>query len=169
MTILYLESTSTTSRIPTKATEDSACNDVYADLIGKQIVAYSSINTKKTSINRGDDENNYNIYPGDRVAIPTGWKMTTEQGYKITIAPRSGMSFKQGVTLINCIAQIDIDYRNEVFILLFNTSSKTVKIKHGDRIAQLMLEKVVPVKIIVTPTLPESNSNRIGGLGSTGK
>jgi len=71
--------------------------------------------------------------------------------------------------LINCIAQIDIDYRNEVFILLFNTSSETVKIKHGDRIAQLMLEKVVPVKIIVTPTLPESNSNRIGGLGSTGK
>ena len=153
MTILYLETTSTTSRIPTKATEDSPCNDVYADLIGKQIVAYSSINTKKTSINIGNSENDYTIYPGDRVAIPTGWKMTTEQGYKITIAPHSDMTFKQGLTLID----IDIDYRNEVFILLFNTSSKTVKIKHGDRIAQLMLEKVVPVKIIVTPTLPESN------------
>lgn len=163
MTILYLRKLTVTAKVPVKATTEAACYDLYADIKRRHITSYSSMNTKKSN------EDDLLLYPGDRTAVPSGFEMTSEPGYKIVIAPRSGNSLKSGITTANALAQIDIDYRNEVFILLINHSQKIIKINHGDRIAQIMLEKVIPIEIMLISQLPEIESNREGGLGHTGK
>ena len=168
MTILYLRKLTTTAKVPVKVTTEAACYDLYADIRHRHITSYSSVNTKKTNVN-GDCDKELLLYPGDRAAIPSGFEMTTEPGHKIVIAPRSGNSLKSGITTANALAQIDIDYRNEVFILLINHSDKVIKINHGERIAQIMLDEVIPMTIMLVAQLPEIKSNREGGLGHTGK
>lgn len=108
------------------------------------------------------------LQPFERRLIPTGLKIEVEKGYEAQIRPRSGLSVKHGITLINCVGTIDEDYRGEIFIPLVNLSDEKYAIQPDERIAQMVIVKVEQVKIEVIEKLTETDRAE-GGFGSTGK
>ena len=107
------------------------------------------------------------IEPMERKLIPTGFKMEIPLGYEAQIRPRSGLSIKNGISLINCIGTIDADYRGEVKVPLINLSKETFIIKNGDRIAQMVIAPVIQPKIETVEGLSQTIRAE-GGFGSTG-
>ena len=108
------------------------------------------------------------LKPLERKLIPTGLKMELPQGYEAQVRPRSGMSIKHGITLVNCVGTIDEDYRGEICVPVINLSNEAFTINNGDRIAQMVISPVTKASIIETEEL--SNTTRgEGGFGSTGR
>jgi len=111
-----------------------------------------------------------NIQAGGKALVPTGIYMAIEEGYECQVRPRSGLAAKFGITVLNTPGTIDSDYRGEVKVILHNTSSVNYLVNHGDRIAQLVFNKVEQ------PTIEEleevesldSTERGSGGMGSTG-
>ena len=108
------------------------------------------------------------LKPLERALIPTGLKIELEHGYEAQIRPRSGMSIKHGITLINCVGTIDEDYRGEVCVPVVNISNETYTIQPQERIAQMIISKYEQAKIKVVTQLSETVRGE-GGFGSTGK
>ena len=108
------------------------------------------------------------LKPLERTLIPTGLKIELEHGYEAQIRPRSGMSIKHGITLINCVGTIDEDYRGEVCVPVVNISNETYTIQPQERIAQMVISKYEQAKIEVVTQLTETIRGE-GGFGSTGK
>ena len=108
------------------------------------------------------------LKPLERKLIPTGLKIELEHGYEAQIRPRSGLSIKHGITLINCIGTIDEDYRGEVCIPVVNVSNEEYTILPDERIAQMVIAKYEQAKIEVVTELTETSRGE-GGFGSTGK
>lgn len=112
------------------------------------------------------------LAPLDRALIPTGFTMMIPPGYEIQVRPRSGLSIKRGVTLVNCVGTIDSDYRDEVKIAVINLSPEPVTIEPGERVAQLVIAPVTrAVWMEVSPDVVEASKaalDRVGGFGSTG-
>lgn len=107
------------------------------------------------------------LEPGQRALIPTGLKMAVPKGYEIQVRPRSGLAWRDGITMLNTPGTIDSDYRGEVKLLAVNLGEKPFKIEHGDRIAQIVVCPVMHVAVIESDDLSES-SRGDGGFGSTG-
>lgn len=108
------------------------------------------------------------LKPLERTLIPTGLKIELEHGYEAQIRPRSGMSIKHGITLINCIGTIDEDYRGEVCVPVVNISNETYTIQPQERIAQMVISKYEQAQIEVVTELTDTVRGE-GGFGSTGK
>lgn len=108
------------------------------------------------------------IKPFERVLVPTGLSFEIESGHEVQIRPRSGMSFKTGLMVVNSPGTIDADYRGEVKIIIANISNKDEVIEHGDRIAQMVMASVVQAKFEIVESLNTTDRNA-GGFGSTGK
>ena len=108
------------------------------------------------------------LKPLERKLIPTGIKIELEHGYEAQVRPRSGISIKHGITLVNCVGTIDEDYRGEVCVPVINLSNEEYSIHPEERIAQMVIAKVEHAKIEVVTTLSET-SRATGGFGSTGK
>lgn len=108
------------------------------------------------------------LKPLERTLIPTGLKIELEHGYEAQIRPRSGMSIKHGITLINCVGTIDEDYRGEVCVPVVNISNEAYTIQPQERIAQMVISKYEQAKIEVVNQLTETIRGE-GGFGSTGK
>jgi dUTP pyrophosphatase len=105
--------------------------------------------------------------PLERTLIPTGLFISLPDGFEAQIRPRSGLAYKQGITILNSPGTIDADYRGEIKILLVNLSNEIVKINHGERIAQMVVAKHEKVNWQVTESL-DSSGREAGGFGSTG-
>lgn len=108
------------------------------------------------------------LKPLERTLVPTGLKIELEHGFEAQIRPRSGLSIKHGITLINCVGTIDEDYRGEVCIPVVNLSNETYTIQPDERVAQMIITRVEQAKIEVTTELTETVRGT-GGFGSTGK
>ena len=104
----------------------------------------------------------------ERKLIPTGIKIEIPNGYEAQVRPRSGLSIKHGISLINCIGTIDEDYRGEVCIPIVNLSNEPYTIKPDERIAQMVIARYEQAKIEVVTELSETERGA-GGFGSTGK
>lgn len=104
---------------------------------------------------------------GGRVLVPTGLGCEVPAGYEIQVRPRSGMAFKQGVTVLNTPGTIDEDYRGELCVLLINLSGGDVEIEKGERIAQIVVAPVTRGEFEWTEVLSETERGT-GGFGSTG-
>lgn len=107
------------------------------------------------------------LKPLERKLIPTGLKIELEHGYEAQIRPRSGLSIKHGISLINCVGTVDEDYRGEVCIPLVNLSSQSYVIQPGERVAQMIIAKYEQAKIEVVTELSDTARGE-GGFGSTG-
>jgi dUTP pyrophosphatase len=107
------------------------------------------------------------IAPGAIKLIPTGWAVAVPCGYEGQVRPRSGLALKQGLTLINTPGTIDSDYRGEVGLAMINLGDKEVIINRGDRLAQLVINKVERPALMLAEDLEETVRGR-GGFGSTG-
>lgn len=107
------------------------------------------------------------INPLERILVPTGLFVEIPIGYEIQIRPRSGLAIKQGITCLNTPGTIDADYRGEIKVILINLSADAQIIQPGDRIAQMVLQKVERIEWHVTEQLGATDRGS-GGFGSTG-
>lgn len=107
------------------------------------------------------------LAPGRRVLVPTGLAMSMPQGFEAQIRPRSGLAAKHGITVLNAPGTVDSDYRGEVKVLLVNLGEADFTILRGDRIAQMVLARVVHADIVEVGSLDETLRGE-GGFGSTG-
>lgn len=131
-------------KLPTYATDGSACMDIYA----------------LTAVPQGDGS----------ILCRTGWAVAIPEGWAMLIYSRSGMGFNENTRLSNCVGVIDSDYRDEVMVKLHcDIPGRLPQVKKGDRVAQFMLVPVESVELEQVPELPEATSTRSGGFGSTGK
>jgi dUTP pyrophosphatase len=133
--------------LPFYATEGAAGADVKASLIDKKSLV---------------------IKPQQRVLIPTGLSFEIPVGFEIQVRPRSGLSLKSNLLIVNSPGTIDADYRGEICIIVGNFGSHDYVIEHGLRIAQLVLCPVWQAKFQLTEDLSTTQRGS-GGFGSTGQ
>ncbi|MBS1574515.1 MAG: dUTP diphosphatase [Bacteroidetes bacterium] len=108
------------------------------------------------------------LKPLERILVPTGLFMEIPIGYEAQIRPRSGLAIKQGLTCLNTPGTIDADYRGEIKVILINLSNETQVIHHGDRVAQMVIQKVEMITWKLAEALEETERSS-GGFGHTGK
>ena len=109
------------------------------------------------------------LAPGERALVPTGIAIALPDGYVALVHPRSGLAIKHGVTMVNAPGTVDAGYRGELQIILINhDKNESVSFKRGDRIAQLVIQKVERAVFVEVTDLPGSGRGT-GGFGSTGR
>lgn len=109
------------------------------------------------------------IAPGVTALVKTGLKVAIPFGYELQVRPRSGMSLKTGIRIANAPGTIDCGYRDEIGIIAHNTAQISYEVKAGDRIAQLVLQKVPFAEFVIVDSVADIGDNRKGGFGSSGK
>ena len=107
------------------------------------------------------------LAPGQRALVPTGFAMALPEGYEAQVRPRSGLALRTGVTMLNTPGTIDADYRGEVGVIVVNLGGEPVTIRRGDRIAQMVIQRVAAVELVETDALP-ATARGGGGFGSSG-
>jgi dUTP pyrophosphatase len=106
--------------------------------------------------------------PGERAVVPTGMAIALPDGYAAFIHPRSGLGARLGVTIVNAPGTVDAGYRGEIKVTLLNTDRRaTVRLRRGDRIAQMVVQRVEQAVFHEVADLPGS-ARGTGGFGSTG-
>lgn len=105
---------------------------------------------------------------GGRQLVKTGIKIAMPDGYVGLVHPRSGLAAKHGITVLNAPGTVDAGYRGEIMVTLLNTSNEPFEVRRGDRIAQLLFQRVDRADFIAVSELPES-ARGDGGFGSSGK
>lgn len=112
-------------------------------------------------------DENITLKPLERKLVPTGLTIALPEGYEAQIRPRSGLAFKNGISIVNAPGTIDADYRGEVGVLLVNLSNESFTIERGMRIAQMVIAPYTRAQWNEVPALPSSDRGT-GGFGSTG-
>jgi dUTP pyrophosphatase len=107
------------------------------------------------------------LAPGERALIPTGIALALPAGMVALIHPRSGLAVRHGIGMVNAPGVVDAGYRGELQVLLINHGSESVTIARGDRIAQMLIQRVERATFHVVEHLPGSHRGD-GGFGSTG-
>lgn len=175
---IQLFKTNPNAMAPTYATERSACFDIYACLNNGGTTAFECGEVTAFNANNFKDKllvkfygDKYFVYipPQYRVLIPTGLIFGIPPQHSLRLHIRSGIALKDGIILANSEAIIDNDYPNETFVMLMNTSDVEYRIYHGDRIAQGELVKDERWEFQVVDFNPVIKSDRVDGLGHTGK
>lgn len=136
--------------LPTYETPGSAGADIRANLLPE------------------DRESGFTLDPMHRAVVPTGLRVEIPPGFEMQIRPRSGLALKHGITLPNTPGTIDSDYRGPLGVALVNLGAEPYTIRHGDRIAQMIIAPVIQVQFQEVEALSDT-SRGAGGFGSTGK
>ena len=147
--IQYLPDTESDFPIPEYQTDGSSGLDIRAYLPKK------------------DQDNGITLCPGERQLISSGFKVEVPIGFEGQIRARSGLALKYGIALANGIGTIDSDYRGPLGIILINLGSSPYRIKHSQRVAQLVIVSVQKIELKVVKAISESERNE-SGYGSTG-
>lgn len=114
----------------------------------------------------GQREAGLTLGPGARAAVPTGLRMAIPEGWEGQVRMRSGLALRHGLMAPNAPGTIDADYRGEVMVLVLNAGTEPVTIRHGDRIAQLVLARVGRAEFVAGDL--DATPRGGGGFGSTG-
>ena len=173
VTSLKFYRTTESAILPTFATKQSACFDLYANLInGEEVQYYQAIATKvlprKASFDINSNRSFIPINNEERMLIPLGLIADIPEGFSVRLHSRSGLAFKQGVYLTNCEGIIDSDYVDPMFAMITNMSNVPVKIYDGDRICQGELVRCEKYTLDESDEAPTQKTDREGGFGSTG-
>lgn len=115
---------------------------------------------------QADIEESVSVKPGDRILIPTGIAISIPEGFEAQVRPRSGWALKYGITVANAPGTIDSDYRGEIKVLLIHLGEEVISIKRGDRIAQLVIQKIYRIQWNEVSLLDETQRAK-GGFGHT--
>lgn len=152
----------TNNELPKYETIESAGCDLRAELS----LINNKLLFKSCLIQSSDNEPVLKIAPGGRALIPTGLKMALPVGYEAQVRPRSGLALKHGITVLNTPGTIDSDYRGDVGVVLINHGCDTFDVHQGDRIAQLVINKIEQVEFEIVDALDDT-ARGAGGFGST--
>jgi len=107
------------------------------------------------------------LEPGGRAMVSTGFAMALPEGYAAFVQPRSGLAARNGISIVNTPGLIDCHYRGEVKVILVNLGGETFQVRRGDRIAQMVVQRVESARVEVVDELDETARGE-GGFGSTG-
>lgn len=120
---------------------------------------------------RANLENPVVLQPMERRLIPTGLYIALPEGAEAQVRPRSGLALKHGITVLNSPGTIDPDYRGEVKVLLINLSNEPFEIKHGERIAQMVIARFQQVALQEVDSIEALSSTErgAGGFGHSGR
>ena len=113
-------------------------------------------------------EENFLLFPQERRLVHTGLFIEIPEGYEGQVRPRSGLAIKHGITVLNSPGTVDSDYRCEVCVILYNSSSDPYQVKKGDKIAQMVFAKVEQMEFVMVSDLSETERGE-GGFGHTDK
>ncbi len=108
------------------------------------------------------------LKPLERKLVPTGLFIELPDGYEAQMRPRSGLALNEGITLLNTPGTIDADYRGEIRIILVNLSHEVAQVNDGDRICQMVINKVEQAELVEVESLSDTERGE-GGFGHTGK
>jgi len=108
------------------------------------------------------------LEPGERKLIPTGIAVAIPEGFEGQIRPRSGLAIQHGIGVVNGPGTIDSDYRGEIGVLLINFDQSPFTVRHGDRIAQMVISRVFKANFEEVDELPQTERQE-GGFGHTGR
>jgi dUTP pyrophosphatase len=154
------------ARPPQRATAGSAGYDLFAYLHGRTIRCSDGTRMWEADAFTANGSASFDLEPGSMALIPLGFKAQLPEGIEAQIRPRSGTTFKKGLDIPNAPGTIDPDYPDEWMVIVRNPGQSTVRLDHGERIAQMVLARfeVLPLERgrvgVVT--------DRRGGFGSTG-
>lgn len=137
---------------------------VLIEVVGQNVPKYATAGDAGADLISAED---VRIAAHQRVLVKTGVKIAIPEGYVGLVHPRSGLALKHGITVLNAPGTIDAGYRGEVGVILLNTGSVDFEVKAGDRIAQLVIQKVEIAEFKIVDALTESDRGE-GGFGSTG-
>lgn len=129
--------------------------------------AYATLGSSGMDI-RAFVEEPITIQPLRRFLVPTGLFIELEHGFEAQIRPRSGLAIKNGITCLNSPGTVDADYRGEIKVILINLGSEPFIINNGDRIAQMVIQKVEQIEWIEVNEINDTHRGD-GGFGHTGK
>ena len=165
----------TTTQLPNYETPSSAGMDVRANfdnIVEKFLFNTTIKESENVYINVKGETRHFiesiTINPGGRALIPTGLRVAIPEGYEIQVRPRSGLALKNGITLLNTPGTIDADYRGDIGVIVINHGTEPFTIMAGDRIGQIVLNKVERIEWEEVYNLPDTIRGE-GGFGSTGK
>ncbi len=116
---------------------------------------------------RAATEDKIALAKGEILLVPTGFAIALPDGYEAQIRPRSGLASKHGIGIVNSPGTIDADFRGEIKIALINFGKDDYEIKRGDRIAQMVIQRVCHARLEITEELDETKRGQ-GGFGHTG-
>jgi dUTP pyrophosphatase len=134
---------------------------------GNPLPAYATAGASGMDI-RASLEAPLSLQPLERCLVPTGLFVELPEGFEAQVRPRSGLAIKQGITCLNTPGTIDADYRGEIKVILINLSAEVQVVHPGDRIAQMVIQKVEKIEWLVTEALGDT-ARSSGGFGHTGK
>lgn len=154
--------------IPAKATEKSSCYDLESCLHTETVKVYVKGGVQERRVETNGDDKYITIFSGERVLVPTGLVFDIPDTHDMKVYPRSGLSLKNGITLANCTGVIDSDYKEELYVIVYNNSLDTYYLSDKSRIAQFELTKKELFDISEVKKKPSKTTDRNGGLGSTG-
>ncbi len=162
-----------TNDLPNYSTELSAGFDIRADLSKINKIEDIVGNSEYFTLTINGKEKVITVLPnGGRVLIPTGLHTAIPDNYELQIRPRSGLALKNGISIANCVGTIDPDFRGEINLIIINTDPKNpFEIRHGDRLAQGVLNKISQVEweqVYNVDDLGDTDRGQ-GGFGHTGK
>jgi dUTP pyrophosphatase len=129
--------------------------------------AYETAGAAGLDLRAALPERDLELVPGARSLVPTGLVLALPPGSEGQVRPRSGLALRHGVTVLNAPGTIDADYRGEVQVLLVNLGQQPFTIRHGDRIAQLIVAPVAQARLVEVHSLDDTVRGA-GGFGSTG-
>ncbi|UCG85693.1 MAG: dUTP diphosphatase [Gemmatimonadota bacterium] len=151
--------------VPARETEGSAGYDVRAYLRGRSVRIRRGANGATDEVRTVAGR--LQLEPGDTALVPTGFKARVPRGYEAQVRIRSSIAFKRGLILPNAPGTIDADYPDEWLIMLRNDSRRSAAIEHGERIAQVILNRFAVLEW--EPGEVGVSTDRRGGFGSTGE
>jgi dUTP pyrophosphatase len=150
---------------PQRATAGSAGYDLRANLVQRTLTC--SDGTKLWTAETGEGAAAaVTLEPGQMALIPLGFKARLPEGFEAQVRPRSGASFKRGIVIPNAPGTIDADYPDEWMVPVRNGTAQSLRIEHGERIAQVILQRYEVMDWTVG--VVAQTTERAGGFGSTG-
>ena len=172
-TSLKFYKTNEQAQLPVFATKQSACFDMFANLIlDETVMYYNSLTTKelprRVSFDINSNRQFLQLNNMERMLIPTGLIANIPKGFSVRLHSRSGMAFKQGVYLANCEGIIDSDYVDPIYAMVTSISNVPTRIYNGDRICQGELVRCEKYTLDESDEAPSQKTDREGGFGSTG-
>lgn len=152
---------------PRRATDASAGHDLAACLTSGTVRVFIGGVPQERTVSRDADGPWIALAPGEKALIPLGFRMRLPDGYEAQVRPRSGTSLKTDLVIVNSPGTIDADYPDECMVPVKNGGATPLRIRHGERIAQMVLARYET--LVFEPGTVTRTTDRTGGFGSTGQ
>lgn len=152
---------------PKRATEASAGHDLAACLSAGSVKVFVEGVPETRSVTSGPDGPSFTLAPGEKALVPLGFRARLPVGYEAQVRPRSGTSLKTDLVIVNSPGTIDADFPDEWCVPVKNGGLRPLVVRHGERIAQMVLAKYETLSFDVGSVT--RTTDRAGGFGSTGR